>query len=345
MSKATVSFKHRISLASLVLVCGFLAYRFLEKNSTGQQQAPFSQPLTVNPLVKDSEVATENLQTPISSASATVANFAAGSDCLEKVEHELFAGENHTQYQKRLKQALRSSVGEWFYIANAAADLTQIQSKSEKFFYALASANLLIGLKTKVPLNHDLALKLLTEVYSEDRNNSAPLLYAAIVYEQLGKFSVARELINRALEQSTYFDTYVLNFSRTLALASESAEDFYRSTTILASHPVPDHLKLRDLILKYKLRKISEQLIQDALDKNKLLAEYEWSLIDYTIGVATLKKLSPEYKLPRFQDLMSQKNRMNDFNPEKFFEEFQKNCDMKFVENEFLFLKSRLNRN
>lgn len=346
MTKDRSSSKYRNSIFLIVLICLFSTYWFFqEKRPPENHKLDTSLPIITNSANINSKITTDlNLQPATKAASGNIVIQRPDSKCLEKIEQELFSGEDNVQYQKRLKQSLKYIVGEWFYINGTPVDISEVNSKREKFLYALASADLLIGLKTKVKLDYKLALKLLTEVSNEDPNNSAPLLYAAIINEQIKDYSASKELINKALELSTYFDTYILDFSKALIFSSESAEDFYRSNFIHASHPIPDHLKLRDLILKYKLTKISEQLIQNALDKNNLLADYEWSLIDYTVGVATLKKLSPDYKLPKFIDLMAQKNKLHDFNPEEFFEEFQKNCDMKLVENEFLFIKSHLDK-
>lgn len=318
---------------------------FSKKKSPENQKIDTSLPAILSSKNKNSKIVTElNSQTITKAVSGNILIQTQDSKCLEKIEQDIFSGEDNIQYQKRLKQFLSNTFGEWFYTNSAPGDISEVSNKREKFLYALASADLLVGLKTKVKVDHKLALKLLSEVSNEDPSNSAPLIYAAIINEHIKDYPASEKLIKKALELSNYFDTYMLDFSRALIFSSESAEDFYRSQFIRASHPVPNHLKLRDLILKYNLTKISEQLIRDALDKNNLLADYEWSLIDYTIGVATLKKLSPEYKLPKFIDLMAGKNKLHDFNPESFFEEFQKNCDMKLVENEFLFIKSRLNK-
>ena len=346
MAKDRSSSKYRNSIFFIILICLFSIYWFFQKQTPPENQKLDPPPQAISsPMNKISKITTElNSQAVTKAASGNIVIQTQDPKCFEKIEQELFSGEDNAQYQKRLKQSLKHIVGEWFYTNGAPVDISEFRSKREKFLYALASADLLVGLKTKVKLNHKLALKLLTEVSNEDPNNSAPLLYAAIINEQIKDTSASKELIKKALELSDYFDTYILDFSKALVFSSESAEDFYRSQFIRASHPIPDHLKLRDLILKYKLTKISEQLIRNALDKNNLLADYEWSLIDYTIGVATLKKLSPEYKLPKFIDLMAQKNKLHDFDPENFFKEFQKNCDMKLVENEFLFIKSRLDK-
>lgn len=338
--------KKRILL--LVILLGPISIFFTKKSAKLHSENDLA---VTDMSVPNSININQNFQKEISLFSSQIANTAPTpskkaivAPCIEKFDQDIFTSENNFQFQKKIIQSLDSFVGEWFYIKGALADVSRISSPAEKFFYALASAHLLTGLNPKIKLDRKLSLKLLAEVASVDPHNSAPLLYAAVINEEINDYTASKILVKQAVESTHLFNSYLMDFLKALTLASDSGEDFYRSITIHANHPVPDYLKLRDLILKYNLHQISEQLVKDGLNKDNLLLDYEWSAIDYTIGVATLKKLNPEYKLPLLKELMETKNKLHIFEPDKFFEEFQQNCDLKLLENEFLFLKSRLNK-
>jgi tetratricopeptide (TPR) repeat protein len=284
-------------------------------------------------------------QRHILSASPTIAVSAVQQvqvSCEEKLKSTVFAPEAMADYERRMAESMRGIVGEWFYIKGAQPNVEQLNSTPEKFFFALASAQLLRGLTNQVQLNYDLALQLLDEVATSDPNNSAPLLFSAAIYEQQNKFPEAQAYIQEALQATDHFNSYLLEFNRALVRYSLNAEDYYRSIFVRSSHPVPDQLIIKNLIVKYKLTPIALQLIKDGASKDTLFQDYEWSVLDYALGFAAMKTLLPTYKIPNFNELIIQKNNFHRFDAQTQFNEFQRNCDPTTLEDVFVLIKNRI---
>lgn len=199
---------------------------------------------------------------------------------------------------------LNTVVGPWYY-SNQDLAPTQENSVSGKFLLALGRSGLLTGkiIRKNIPE----AIKLLNEVILEDPQNSAPRIFLAITLSKNGAQDKVQNILNQIETQTTFFNSYTLNFTKILFKQIKTPEDLMAAYGVWEHTALVNYDELGQFLKKHKLGKVAEQLLADGLSEKKIAEDIDWLTIEYAIGKNVLNKISPENKYPDWKSTYQSK--------------------------------------
>lgn len=243
--------------------------------------------------------------------------------CMDK----LFSETDPKLFLKRIQSKTRPLVGDWFYDKTVPMQPATQPSAMDFFNRGLAHARLLAGRENNKQ-SDELAIQLLMEAHQMDPDNSAPLLYAALIEDRLGRSEQARELLSAALQQSKRYSTYFGDVMKVAYQNVDSPTDFMATLWMQQNAPVADIGPLSKYLKAHKAYEFGEQMIQDTLDPQKNLDLVEYSVLEYALGYGLLKAAGKDKDLLPYNEMFAEKNRQDFIYGSGVFEKLEKNCDM-----------------
>lgn len=257
--------------------------------------------------------------------------------CWERIRDQY---QMNPDYLERNHPRLDNVVGSWYYAnSDANADVDEEESSPQgKFFLALAKSGLLAGVKIKQ--DEEQALILLEEVAVADPQNSAPLLYAAIIEYRRGNKTRAEELLNEA-SRKTYFESYLKDFTSALFYEVNTPSDLLAAQEIWSRVPVPDYVSLRKLLEGSQQPNIAQQLVNDGLrvDRERM-ADMSWIPIEYSVGKKLLDSYGVGAKIPDYRDLLLKHPSALEENGDRMVTKLDSTCDLESIRGEVERVKS-----
>lgn len=255
--------------------------------------------------------------TPVSFPNPEIAAEVA---CWEKIDKQvrpskIFLDEN--------RHFINSVVGEWYYLESSEKNNLRENSVPGKFFLALARSGFLSG--RVIEQDDQEALRLLDEVYSNDPENSAPLLYMMMIQKRLGNDDLAAQLLATARKTSR-FDSYLLDFSRSLFERVKTAEDLMAAYEIWYQAPVPDYVSLSKFMKNQNPLFLSQQLMADGLRENTKLSDIEWVPVEYATGRSMRGPMKDSF--PTHRELLDRKTKGTELDVDNFITFLKRDCDV-----------------
>lgn len=258
--------------------------------------------------------------------------------CIKKLQIEL---ENLNSKNQIIQKLTQFTIGEWFFSEEEYLEFTPPPvSTIDKFYQALAMAGLLESKKIKGSDNE--ALKLLYEVYLEDQNNSAPLLFSALIELRRGHTSESLHLLQKAKRTSTYYNSYVTNIAKEIFKTIHMGSDYISAISLLSQIPIPKVISLQNLLKSRDSIVFVKQLMQRGLNDSLIINDMEWSILDYAVGAAIYKKKFPNQKIPTHDEISQRKSKLNPLSKYNVVELLENNCDFSSLDKLAELTSSRL---
>ena len=245
------------------------------------------------------------------------------SKCLEKTFRNFPQGAGSLAFMARQHQGL---VGDWIYnFSRQGGPEPQENSTEGKFLLALAKAGLLRT--SRVTSDSSGALVLLEEVANEDPQNSAPLVFAAMIADKQGDRVAVQKLL-KGLPATSRFDTYVSKITRRVWDQVRTGEDFFTAELMGPKSAQIDTLALEEFLVKRKLNVIAEQLIAELKQNPQGVADVDFPR--YWIGGVTgiLKSMGYKAEFLKARDKFESSLDGSSFG-RKASDEFKKVCDVR----------------
>lgn len=253
---------------------------------------------------------------------ATPAEPALEEHCWEKLSAQV----KEDEFALQNRNVFREIVGDWYFFRDTPEVPEEETSPSGMFLRALLEAGLLDG--HLLPGNHDArALELLAKVHEADPDNSAPLIYAAVIENRRGHEVEAQRLFLRA-QQTNRFDSYITTVTRTIFSQVKNPSDLVQAHALWSKLPVPKYYELSKYLRDPNSRFFTEQMTRSALNKKNILPDIDWFVLEYATGLSVENKLNPGNKLPTYREMMEQKKKLNPFEDERMLAALKKNCDL-----------------
>lgn len=242
------------------------------------------------------------------------------------------------------RQRLNDIVGDWYYNHSEmdSGVIAEEFSPQGKFFLALAKAGLLEGFK--IDPDAESALMLLEQVAAADPQNSAPLLYAAIIENKLGNRERAEELLKKG-NQSSHFDSYLKDFTFALFDGVRTPSDLLAAHEIWSMAPVPNYNELREILTESPQSNVENQLVKDGLrlDRNRI-TDLSWSPIEYAIGKKLLDSYGAGQNIPEYRDLLRKHPSTLATSGERVTSKLDSTCDLESIEVEVEAIRTYLDQ-
>lgn len=292
---------------------------------------------------KIKNINSKNILTHLANEAVPIKNNAAKdsqTDCWTIIASR-YKADAQFKYKENNKPRIDNIVGDWFYKpAKEFKDNMSERSASGKFFLALAKANLLSGFETKTNLQKQAeALQLLNEVSSLDTNNSAPLLFAAIIKQQQGLSEEADDLLQQANSKSK-FNSYMKDVVRSLYGSANTVEELLSAIGLYSSVPIPNYSLLNSFLLETHNIIIAQQLVADGINENSKIPDVDWLSVEYAIGNSILEKLGANKNLATYKELYEEKRLLLVSNQSDRLPDGS--CNLQALENQLQFYKEHL---
>lgn len=287
----------------------------------------------IDPSKEDKSLATQAQPQETTKSKAELDELETPKQCYSKVDAQVASNHSYIDYNR---ENLNQVVGEWFYERNPREiDSNPSGSKQDKFFRALAKANLLGGIT--VEQNDSEALALLKEVAKEDPQNSAPLIYASIIQHRRGNKTASEKLLALA-EKTSRYDNYFKDFTRALYARVEEPADLIKAINVYSTLPFPETLAIGKAIQHSE--NLNKQMASEALKHESNPYELNWSLLDYVVARSNLKKMGKAADFPDWRELSKKTTESSD----EFLKKLLKNCDLDDLKSEVQKVKSILGK-
>lgn len=251
--------------------------------------------------------------------------------CWERIRDQY---QTNSDYLDESHQRLSDLVGNWFYANRDARPDVNIEESSPqgKFFLALAKAGLLEG--SKIERDERQALFLLEQVAAADPQNSAPILFAAIIQKNLGNREHAEQLL-KAANQSTHFDSYFKDFTFALFDGVKTPSDLLAAQEIWSTAPAPNFIALREILEESKQPNIADQLVKDGLrDDRERITDLSWTPIEYSIGKKLLDSYGTGTNIPEYRELLRKHPSTLGQSGERIVSKLDSTCDLESIQGE-----------
>lgn len=224
-------------------------------------------------------------------------------ECWEIVKNKYIANPN---FAKNNTNILNKVVGQWYYSTKDVAP-EQEESIPGKFLLAIGKAGLLEG-KT-IQQNIPEAIELLNDVIVADPQNSAPRIFLAIIKNKNGKKEQVQNILNQIESETTYFNSYTLNFIKALYKQIKTPEDMMAAYEIWTHTPIVNYHELGQFLKLHKIAIVAEQLLADGISERKIADDIDWLTIEYAIGKNVMNKLQPDNKYPDWKSTYQSKRK------------------------------------
>lgn len=261
--------------------------------------------------------------------------------CWERIRDQF---QTSPDYLAESSQRLKDIVGPWYYANSNTHPSGNIEefSLQGKFFLALAKADLLKG--TKVVQDEDSALRLLEQVAAADPQNSAPLLFAAIIENRRGNRERSKEFLKET-NRSSHFNSYLKDFTFALFDGVRTPSDLLTAQEIWSTAPVPDYMALREILKESKQQNVASQLVEDGLriDRDRI-TDLSWIPIEYAVGKRLLDSYGKGTDMPEYRDLLQQHPSTLEQSGERIVSKLDSTCDIKSIEDEVETVRTYLNQ-
>ena len=201
----------------------------------------------------------------------------------DKIKRSTFIREN--------RKKIVSSIGLWLTEFNSKVVMKN-EPKVSKFYRALAMADLLDGKYTDFG-NPKIALNLLEDLMKLDSKNSAPVLYAALIYDSMGLTEKSNLMMWKA-RNTKYFDAYSVTAMKSIFRLVKNESDLVGALDLALKLPTPSYRKLAMFLNQPEHAQYAEQMMAAGKNPELLYFDTEWSAQQYVAGRYILRQLAPE---------------------------------------------------
>jgi hypothetical protein len=282
--------RRHVVLIALILSIGFLVYKFESVSSERHDRpAVVDEGVVVTPPRQRFSPGDRisPVRAALSPTPAGEPDSDADAKCWEHINDQL----RTNGYLESMRPKLDRIVGAWFYAEDRPELKTDETSTPGRFFQALAESGLLSG--RELEPNHEHARKLLRDVADEDRLNSAPLLFAALLAEKDGDKAAADRLFEEAKRRPNYH-SYVTDFTRASVSEMKSVDDWFEAASVNSRIPVPEMGELAKFLKTRDSAAIALSMIRNyPFEKEKPVSDVDYFPLEYAFGMSILKVVDP----------------------------------------------------
>lgn len=147
----------------------------------------------------------------------------------------------------------------------------------------------------------------MNEVILADPQNSAPRIYLAIIKSKTDSKQEMQKKLNQIESETTHFNSYILNFTKTLFKQINTPEDLLSAYDLWRVTPIPKYNVIGDFLKLHRLEKVTEQLLADGLSEKKFAEDIDWFTVEYAIGLSVMNKIRPDHKFPAWKEVYNSK--------------------------------------
>jgi hypothetical protein len=267
----------------------------------------------------------------------------ADSKCWERINDQI----RTNGYIDSIRPKLDAVVGPWFYEDEKSEPKADETSTPGRFFQALGESGLLEG-RSLDPKNEH-AMKLFRDVADDDRGNSAPLLFAAVLAEKNGDKVQADRLFEEAKTRPK-FNVYMTQFARVPVDNMKSVEDWFEATSVNSRIPVPSMTALSKFLKTRDSASIASAMIQNyPFAKDKPVLEIDFFPLEYAIGLNVLKSVDPQSAtlFPDYKTVLRKSMETSFEEADSFFWQSPSKygCDLHVLEASLATYQARLHSN
>lgn len=260
------------------------------------------------------------------------------AECWKKYEAEM-TSKNNLPTGKDFDSRL--PVGDWILKKGPLpGEPSPNQSRGDLLLLALAHGGTLSGNQNEGK-NPKLALKILEDLSSADPRNSAPILLAAGILLKNGEKTEALELVRQAEQNTSRFDSYLMETTRAILLEAETPYEMVRAIEIVSAMPIADYGQLRELLKETKAVQIAEQMMANGSNERNAIELVEWIPIEYMIGHRAVEEIRGPAGLPNRKELWDKKRKAVDaLGLDQAINDFEKECTIETL-GEFMQIYQR----
>jgi tetratricopeptide (TPR) repeat protein len=232
------------------------------------------------------------------------------------------------EFRADVRANVGAIVDSWFYRQNDPPPEAPVQTAPSLFLLGLAKAGLLDG--RKIETDDTQALEMLEQAHQLDPSNAAPPLYSAVIERRLGNEQAADQFLQQAQISANHFDSYVTTITKSLRSAVRTPADSLAVLEIISTIPIPDYSGLRGILNDDPSSRLSELLLQGALQSKRKRDMFDYISVEYAAGMALLKGTPEGSRYPTLKQLWAE-------NPpaltsDRLFSELEKSCDISSLE-------------
>lgn len=208
-------------------------------------------------------------------------------------------------YEKKIDGAMGDLVDPWLYQRDAEIDIVRVQTAPNLFLSGLARAGFLIGKRTT--RDDEAALELLEKAHELDPENSAPLLYAALIEKRRGNLGASQQIVQEAVLSGERFDSYITTLAKASFGSIVTPVDYLSAVAVSSALPVPNYMELKKILQGSAAVAVGKQLMQDGLNPKKKIEMVDYVSIEYANGYNLLKGKVDTDSYPTLKELWKKK--------------------------------------
>ncbi len=249
--------------------------------------------------------------------------------CLSALEDQVA----DSDFIERNNREFRLVIGDWFLQESEGMKPVKAEpptSTVDKFFQALGYGDFLVG--RALESNTELALKLLKEVHEDDPQNSAPLLYAAVIEESRNNTSEADRLFELA-KKTSRFDTYVTTIAKEIHKPVRKGSDLIKAYAFWARAPIPYYGSIQYFLEKRDAKVFAKQMMKSGLDDSAIYSDVDYFIVDYVVGEMLYKAQNPKTNIPSSRAIIRRKQDLDPISVNKILNALTRNCDMSVIDD------------
>ena len=180
---------------------------------------------------------------------------------------------------------------EWLYNGTPFTDDLPTNSPEDYFYRGLYySKNISSFKEDYVEVDFEEAIFNLRKAHSLDPKNSAPLIFMAMIYEQIDKRNKALSLIKKASENGKYFNSYLTDIGRRIWRNVRIPEDVLVAMDFISNLPTPNYIAMKRMINKTSFDAIiADQLLEKGVKSNRKREFIDFIVIEHSIGQSIYK--------------------------------------------------------
>ena len=318
----------------IVFVIALLTYWFannesVDKRRRGTEVAEEAENPNTNGFHVDGPKNSASLLTSESSPKLPTTNSEPpdpNEECWKKIRARFGIEPNSSNLRTGIVASADGVIGRWFFSKEESFPREPEPSAPGGFMYAMARAGLLYEQDDR-QIEKDIpeAIEVLKRVASQDPENSAPLIYAALLEDSRGNVEESQRLLIEA-RKTKRFNTYWPEITLPVFRSVRTPAEVVDAIGLWSNSPAPDYLALSAFLKKNKDETIANQLVAPVLEKNSTVDTFRWMGVEYAFGRSILKNVKPELNLPSYSE-MAAIVRSRGPTTDTYMDLVQKNCD------------------
>lgn len=202
-------------------------------------------------------------------------------------------------------------------------------SDYEQLALALGRAGLLEG--QKFERDEDEAVRLLQQLNERDPQNSAVLLYWALIEKRRGHTEESLALMQKARMEGRHFDSYLGRFNKDLFQKMQTPAELFAAIAIMGTAPIPNYLILKELLREPEDIEFARQLMSST-QTGTGVRDFDWIGLEYSVGRLVDKTIHGETNEPPLSELIRGRGESAPFSVSQVFDDLEKNCSQETLQ-------------